>query len=87
MSDKATVTISRKACDLAEKRAAEVGLSWPDEYVEELILSDDLDHALNHSWLREKIEEGLASGSAGELTRDVLSQLVEDGIARAARRK
>ncbi len=36
-------------------------------------------------WLRAQIAEGLASGDAGELTRQRINQLVEEGIALAKR--
>ena len=86
MSGRASITISRHALDLAEKRAAEEGVS-PEEYVDELISGDSLDRILEQPWLRKKIEEGLASPIAGELTRERIARLVEEGIALAERDK
>ncbi|HWA88415.1 MAG TPA: hypothetical protein VG889_00155 [Rhizomicrobium sp.] len=86
MSDRATITISKRAFELAEKRAAEQGVS-PEAYVDELIAIDSLEDLFDQAWIREKIEEGLASPIAGELTRERIAQLVEEGIALAERRK
>jgi len=86
MNERATITISKRALELAEKRAAEEGVS-PEEYVDGLIAGDSLEDLLEQPWLRSKIEEGLASPIVGELTRERVAQLVEEGIALAERRR
>lgn len=86
MSDRTTIAISKRALELAEKRAAQEGVS-PEKYVDELIADDSLDHALEDAWFRQKIEEGLKSGDAGLLTRERLRQLVNEGMSLADRDK
>ena len=75
------VTISEQARALAEKRAREEGFGSVDEYVDALIREDKEENSIR-GWMRERIEEGLASPSAGELTRSRPDRLVTEGIAR-----
>lgn len=84
-SNDPTVRISPKARHLAEEKVSREGYSSVDDYVDALILDDNLDELLNQSWLQEKIEEGLKSGDAGPLTREKLRQLVDEGIALAGK--
>ena len=87
MNKKATIEISEAARLQAEERAQERGESLSD-YVDSLIREDaGLDLGLDPAWIREKLEEGFASGNAGPLTDDVIQQLVAEGIARAKSRK
>jgi hypothetical protein len=81
MSDDLTIKISPRARSLAEENSTREGYSSVDDYVEALILQDNFDDILGQSWLLEKIKEGLASPVAGELTRERIGQLVEEGIA------
>ena len=83
---KMTVTISDRARSVAEKRVAEEGFSSIDQYVDSLILEDDLDAVLQQDWFRAKIEEGLNSPDVGELTRERIADLVREGIEAAKKR-
>jgi len=83
MSHDLTVKISPKARHLAEEKVTREGYASVDDYVDALILDDNLDELLNQPWLQEKIEEGLRSGNAGLLTRERLRELVDEGIALA----
>jgi hypothetical protein len=87
MSDDLTVKISPRARSLAEENSAKEGFSSVDAYVDALILEDSLEDFVREPWLRKKIEEGLASPVAGELTRERIAQIVEEGIALAEHRK
>lgn len=78
---KTNVTLSDKARALAEKRAREEGFESVDAYVGALIEEDGEDSVIL-DWMRERIREGLDSGSAGELTRSKLDRLISEGIAR-----
>lgn len=80
------VKISEQARALAEKRAREEGFDSLDEYVDVLIREDQAVSTAS-GWLRSRIEEGLASPGAGELTREKFDRLVSEGIARAQRRE
>lgn len=80
------VRISEQARALAEKRANEEGFDSLDEYVDVLIREDQAVSTVS-GWLRSRIEEGLASPSEGELTRNKFDRLVSEGIARAPRRE
>jgi hypothetical protein len=84
MSRKATVELSEDAREYAENRAREEGMSTAGDYIETLI-RDDYELVLGQEWLRRQIEDGLKSPDAGELTRARISELVEEGIARAKR--
>lgn len=75
------VTISDQARALAEKRAREEGFDSIDAYVDALIQEDEAEASVR-GWMRQRIEEGLASPSAGELTRTKLDRLVAEGTAR-----
>jgi len=86
MTAKAKIEISREALAVAEKNAADNGFPSADAYVEALLM-DDYDGFFRQPWVKEKIEEGLASEDAGELTKDVIAQLVQEGIASAKRDK
>jgi len=87
MSDDLTVKISPRARSLAEENSAREGYSSVDDYVDALILEDSLEDFLRQPWIREKIEEGLKSGSAGALTRERLREIVDEGIALAEKDK
>jgi hypothetical protein len=80
---KDTVTLTPKARSIAESRAREDGFPSVDAYVDALI-EEDKEQALARDWLRQRIGEGLASPSAGEMTRDKLERLVSEGAARVA---
>ena len=83
---KMTVTISEHARSVAEKRVAEEGFSSMDQYIDALILEDDLDTVFQQDWFRAKIEEGLNSPDVGELTRKRIASLVREGIEAAKKR-
>ena len=80
------VKISEQAWALAEKRASEQGFNSVDEYID-LLIREDQDVSAVSGWLRSRIEEGLASPNAGELTREKFDRLVSEGVARAKRRE
>ncbi len=86
MNAKAKIEISQEALAVAAKNAAEAGFSSADEYIESLVM-DDYDAFFRQPWVKQKIEEGLSSPDAGELTRDVIAQLVQEGIALAKQEK
>jgi predicted transcriptional regulator len=83
---KMTVTISAHARSVAEKRVAEEGFSSIDQYVDTLILEDDLDSVLQQQWFQAKIQEGLKSPDVGDLTRERIAGLVREGIEAAKKR-
>lgn len=83
---KTTVTISERAHSVAEKRVAEEGFSSIDQYVDSLILDDDLEAVLQQAWFQAKIQEGLNSPDVGELTRERIARLVREGIEAAKKR-
>ena len=83
MGNDLTVKISQRARSLAEENSAREGYSSIDDYVDALILEDSFEDLLHQPWLLKKIEEGLASPLAGELTRECLREIVDDGIALA----
>jgi 16S rRNA G1207 methylase RsmC len=89
MAPKAQIEISEEALAAAEKNAADNGFASANEYIESLLLDDDaeLDAIARQPWFQKKIEEGLASPIVGELTPELIDQLVQEGIARAQRRK
>lgn len=87
MVAKARIEISPKAMVVAERNAADSGFSSTDAYIEALVLEDDLDAIARQPWFLKKIEEGLASPDAGELTSELIDQLVQEGIDRAKARK
>jgi hypothetical protein len=47
---------------------------------------DELDTVLQQGWFRKKIEEGLSSPDAGELTRERISRIVRQGMEAAKKR-
>jgi hypothetical protein len=77
------ITLSAHAQALAEKRARDDGFDSVEAYLNALIEEDSADLP---DWMRKLVDEGLKSGSAGEMTEARLDQLVEDGIARASRK-
>jgi hypothetical protein len=80
----AKVEISDRARAIAEEQASAHGYATADAFIEALLLLDDKSDGVEHQpWFREKIEQSLASGSAGKLTRERISQLVQEGIALA----
>jgi hypothetical protein len=80
---KTNVTLSEDARAAAERRAREEGFDSVEAYIDALI-EEDRESATVLGWMRERIRDGLASPNAGELTRDKLNRLVNEGIARAA---
>jgi len=80
-----TLALSGKARALAEERAEEQGFASINEYIDALI-KEDRAAGLVKRWMREKIKQGLASPSAGRMTKKKLNRLIGQGIARAARR-
>jgi hypothetical protein len=82
---KTTVTLSERTRSIAESRAREEGFPSVDAYVDALI-EEDRETSAIQGWMKARIEEGLASPSAGELTRDKLRRLVSEGVSRATRR-
>ncbi|MEJ1967715.1 MAG: hypothetical protein WDN03_03615 [Rhizomicrobium sp.] len=83
------IEISEEARAVAEREAAASGFATADAYVEALLLGDvdDLDAIVGQPWFVKKIEEGEASPIVGELTPERITQLVQQGIARAKRDK
>ncbi len=75
------VTISEQARALAEERARQEGFASVDDYVDALIREDKEESSVR-GWMHRRIEEGLASPSAGELTRNKLDRLVSEEVAR-----
>ncbi len=86
MNAKAKIEISQEALAVAAKNAAEAGFSTAGEYIESLLI-DDLDAVFEQPWIGAKLEEGLASPDAGELTPELIDKVVQEGIDRANRRK
>jgi hypothetical protein len=80
------VILSDRAQALAEERAKDQGFESVEAYLDALIEDDGAD-AIMQDWMRKRIEEGLASPSAGEMTKEKLDRLIDEGIARAQRRK
>ena len=83
MNQKPTITLSEQAGALAAKRAAEDGFESVEAYVNALIEEDQRAGTLG--WMRARLEEGLASPNAGELTRAKLDRLVDEGVSRVSR--
>lgn len=83
MNRELTVKLSGDAGALAEKRAAEEGFESVDAYVNTLIVEDQ--EAGSATWIRARLEEGIASPNTGELSRAKLVRLVDEGIARSTR--
>ena len=65
----------------AEERAREDGYESIGAYLAALVEEDRLAHTAD-SWLKKRIEDGLASPNMGELTREKLDRLIDEGIAR-----
>jgi hypothetical protein len=80
---KLSVASSKESHAHAEKRAREEGSDSIAAYLDALI-EEDKEAASVHDWMQERIRKGLASPSAGELTRSKLNRLVREGIARVA---
>ncbi|HEY8696002.1 MAG TPA: hypothetical protein VIM02_00160 [Rhizomicrobium sp.] len=80
------VILSDRAQALAEERARDEGFESVAAYLDALI-EDDRTDAVVQDWMHKRIEEGLASPSAGEMTKEKLDRLVDEGIARAKRMK
>ncbi|MEJ0027716.1 MAG: hypothetical protein WDN01_16955 [Rhizomicrobium sp.] len=89
MNAKAKIEISQEALAVAAKNAAEAGFATTDGYIESLLLEDrdELDAIARQPWFLKKIEEGLASPDAGELTPELIDRAVQEGIDRAKRRR
>ena len=84
VNQKPTITLSEEAQALAEKRAREEGFESVDAYVGALIEEDGQTGTIR-GWMRERLEQGLASPTAGELTESKLQRLIGEGIARVSR--
>jgi len=76
-----TITISDRAQELSEKRVKEEGFENIESYIDTLVEGDAMEVAITDA-LRKKLEEGLASPDAGELTREKFDRLVEEGTTR-----
>ena len=83
---KDTITLSPKALSLAQSRADADGFSSVDAYVEALIQEDQAQVVVQDR-ISQRVEEGLASPSAGAFTKDKLKRLVSEGIERSSRRE
>jgi hypothetical protein len=85
MAEKIKIEISQEAYSVAAQQASENGFATADEYIDAVLRDDldDLDAIVAQPWFAQKIEEGLASPDAGELTRERIDQLVQEGIALA----
>jgi len=86
MTSKVTIELSKDAGDYLEERAREAGLKSASDCVETPV-REDQDLFANREWLKRRLEEGLASPIVGELTRERLHEWVQEGIARAQKRK
>jgi hypothetical protein len=86
MNAKPNIAISERARTLAEQRSREEGFDSTDAYVEALI-SEDASYNALPDWLRRRLEEGLQSPSAGELTEKRIAELIDEGVTRVQRRK
>jgi hypothetical protein len=84
MNQKPTITLSEDAQALAEKRAREEGFDSVDAYIDALIEEDGQTGTIR-GWMRERLEQGIGSPTAGELTESKLQRLVGEGIARVSR--
>lgn len=78
------VVISDKALARAEARAREEGFASVSDYLDALIEDDGRESKIA-DWVRARLEEGIASGNTGDMTREKLDRLVGEGIARADR--
>ena len=76
------ISISDEAQAIAEKRAEEQGFDSIESYLDALV-AEDQSNATLAPWMRARLEEGVASPSAGPLTRKKLHELVQEGIDRA----
>ena len=83
MNRQLTIKLSETAKTAAVRRAAEEGFESVEAYVDALIAEDSA--AGTTGWIKTRLEEGLASPNTGELTREKLDRLVNEGIRRAAR--
>ena len=83
MNQKSTITLSEDARALAVKRAQEEGFDSLGDYIGALI-EDDRHADQMSAWIRARLEQGLASPSAGELTQEKVEHLIGEGIACAA---
>jgi hypothetical protein len=68
---------------LAAKRAREEGFDSVEAYIGALI-EDDRQKGLISAWIRARLEEGLASSWAGELTEQKVEHLVGESITLTA---
>jgi hypothetical protein len=85
MNKKIMIELSEGTHLQAEERAREKGFPTLEAYVDALIKNDaSLD--LDEDWIRQKFNEGLASGKAEPLTGDLIRALVAEGISRASKK-
>jgi hypothetical protein len=77
------VILSDKAYAIAEKQAKEYGCDSVEAYLNQILEQDDENWEMPQ-WMEEAIDEGLASPSAGVLTRERIHELVQEGLALAA---
>ena len=82
--NKPTITLADEVRTKAEERVREEGFESVEAYVNALI-RDDTETSLGLGWLRERIEEGLASGNSGPMTSEKLDRLIGEAIARVKR--
>jgi hypothetical protein len=76
------VILSEHAYAVAEQQARENGCDTVEEYLNTLFGQEDA----MPDWIREKLEEGLASPSE-PITEEEIRELVAEGIALAQRNK
>ena len=84
MNDETNITLAQAFHERAEQQARKKGYGSVTAYIEALI-DHDQDVSIEHdeTWLTEKLEDGLKSGSAGLLTREKLDALCQEGQRRA----
>lgn len=80
------VMLSPHARALAEEQARADGFESVEAYVDALIEMDRQD-AVVTDWMRKRIEEGLASPSAGPISKEKLDALYARGMARISPKK
>lgn len=84
MNQKPTITLSEQAHAQAQKRAREGGFESIEAYVDALI-EDDRQAERIADWMRLRLEQGLASPTAGEMSESKFQKLIDEGIARVPR--
>lgn len=82
--NKQTILLSDDLRAKAEQRMRDEGFESLEAYVGALI-NDDAETSIGLDLLRQRIEEGLASGNAGPVSREKVERLIGEGIARVTR--